>query len=98
MKVYARIPLGDVRVREVVAESVRVGPRDLESRVLWALEEDHGERFLQLKVVFARQDGRGLGKDDGLTARLRIVAATSAAKEKRAGDSRPPSSRRRRGR
>lgn len=72
MKVHARVPLGASHVRDVSVEFVRIGAREERHRVVWAVEEDHGERFLQLKVVFPRQDGREVADDDELTLGCRI--------------------------
>jgi hypothetical protein len=56
MKVHARVPLGDSLVEDVVVDSVRVGREVLPSRALWAIEDDRGARFLQLKINFPRRD------------------------------------------
>lgn len=85
MKVYSRIPLGDVLVEEVAVDRIRVGPRDVPSRVVWAVEEDHGERFVHVKVAFPRQDSRGMGEDDALALRFTVRRAASVAKARSAG-------------
>ena len=54
MKVHIRVPLGDRQVEDVVVDELKVGRKDQPSRVLWAVEEDRGDRFLQLKVNFPR--------------------------------------------
>ena len=54
MKVYTRIPLGDRRVQDVVIDRLAIDGKVQPTRVLWAIEDDHGERFLQLKVNFPR--------------------------------------------
>ena len=54
MRVYARLPLGDALVTDVVVDECRLGKVLQPTRVLWAVESDQGERFLQLKVVFPR--------------------------------------------
>lgn len=54
MKVHARVPLGDRHVTDVVVEELRIGRDAQPSRVLWAIEDDHGKRFVQLRVNFPR--------------------------------------------
>lgn len=56
MKVHARIPIGDAGIEDVVVDELTVRGKRLPSRVLWAIEEDQGERFLQLKVNFPREE------------------------------------------
>jgi hypothetical protein len=91
MKVYARVALGPSHVRDVDVDFVRIGPRDQEHRVVWAVEEDHGDRFLHLKVVFPRQDGRKMEDDDGLTLRCRVRTTSGARQGRdRGGQVEPP--------
>jgi hypothetical protein len=54
MKVYTRIPLSDRLVRDVVIDRLAIDGKVQPTRVLWAIENDHGDRFLQLKVNFPR--------------------------------------------
>ncbi|MCU0863235.1 MAG: hypothetical protein MUC36_05560 [Planctomycetes bacterium] len=54
MRVHARLPLGDRHVTDLVVDELRVGDQPQPSRVLWAIETDRGERFVQLKINFPR--------------------------------------------
>lgn len=55
MRVYARVPLGPMLgVSDVVVDELKVGNAAQPSRVLWAIEEDHGQRFVHVKVNFPR--------------------------------------------
>src|SRR5262245_27065826 len=81
MKVYARVPLGDRQVEDVVVDELKVGRAPQPSRVLWAVEQDHGERFLQLKVNFARSDH--MGGDLALTTR--VITTSDASKARTRG-------------
>ncbi len=74
MKVHARIPLGELQVADVVVDDLRIGHLVQTTRVLWAVEEDQGERFLQLKVNFPR----GEVMSAPMTMSARVVAAESA--------------------
>jgi hypothetical protein len=56
MRVHARLPLGERHVTDLVVDEVRIGTKVQPSRVLWAIESDHGERFVQLKINFPRPD------------------------------------------
>ncbi|HEX6811335.1 MAG TPA: hypothetical protein VF384_06920 [Planctomycetota bacterium] len=56
MRVYARLPLGDRHVTDVVVDELKIGKEPQPSRVLWAVEVDHGERFVHLKVDFPRPE------------------------------------------
>lgn len=85
MRAYARLPLGDLPVGEVVVESARVGARDVPTRVVWAVEDDRGERFLHAKVIFPRQDGREVGRDDELRVRCLVRRARTGAGARRSG-------------
>lgn len=88
MKVHARVPLGDRHVRDVVVDSLQVGRARLPHRVLWAIEDDHGQRYLQLKVNFARSER--LRGNLALTARV-LTTADAAAGLRRGGQVlRPP--------
>lgn len=55
MKMTARVPLGAALVKDVDVLELRVGGRVLPARTIWAVEEDHGERFLQVKVNWQRE-------------------------------------------
>lgn len=85
LKVHARVPLGAVAVGDVTADFVRLGKRDVASRVVWAIEDDRGERFLQLKVSFAREELRDVGKDDDLSLRVTVKPAADSRKARRFG-------------
>ncbi|MCA8973209.1 MAG: hypothetical protein KDC98_00735, partial [Planctomycetes bacterium] len=81
MKVHARVPIGERLIEDVTVDELKIG-RDVQpSRVLWAIEDDHGERFLQLKVNFPRGE-RMLGE---LKLAVRIAATTDPDKAKRRG-------------
>lgn len=80
MRVHARLPLGDRHVTDVVVDELKVGAAVMPSRVLWAVEHDHGERFLHLKVNFPRGD-RMLGVLR-MTARVLTTAEPALGKER----------------
>lgn len=82
MKVYARVPLGDRHVTEVVVDELKIGKAALPSRVLWALETDHGERFLQLKVNFPRPQKLSM---ESLRLTARVLTTADAAQGKLRG-------------
>lgn len=91
MKVYARLPLGDLHVADVTVDHARIGARDVEHRVIWAVEEDHGDRFVHVKVVFPRQDGRHVAKEEDLSIRFAVRAAADAnGARARGGEVEPP--------
>jgi len=87
MKAYARVPIGRSRIADVVVDSVKVGGADQPTRRVCAFEEDHGEHFAQLKVLFPRSSAGGelVAKltvkltDDPAAARARIVDPPPAA-------------------
>jgi hypothetical protein len=54
MKAYARVPLGTSHVVDVAVESVKVGAAEQPSRLIWAVEEDQGARYLQVKAMLPR--------------------------------------------
>ena len=54
MKVYARIPIGKACIADVTVGKVALGGDDLQSRRVFALEQDQGEHFAQVKVMFER--------------------------------------------
>ncbi|MEZ5964819.1 MAG: hypothetical protein R3F56_13320 [Planctomycetota bacterium] len=68
LKVYARLPLGDQHVREVDAGEMTLAGRPVRTRVVWAVEHDHGARFLQVKINGQRPQA-GLGT---LAASVRV--------------------------
>jgi hypothetical protein len=72
LRAYARVPLGDVAVGEVEVDSCRFGARDASHRLLWAVEEDQGERWLQLKVMFSRAEA---GQAGDFSARVTLRRA-----------------------
>ncbi len=82
MKVHTRVPLGDQHVTDVVVDDLRIGKTALPSRVLWALEVDHGERFLQLKVNFPRPQKLTM---ESLRLTARVLTTLDAAAGKRQG-------------
>lgn len=81
MRVYARVPLGDRHVLDVVVDELRLGARELESRVIWAVEDDAGQRFVQMKVLFPRPDPI----PGALRLRARVATTTVAADARRRG-------------
>jgi hypothetical protein len=52
MRLMARLPLGNDRVAEVAVKELRAGKNLARRRLVWAVEEDRGERFLHVKVLF----------------------------------------------
>jgi hypothetical protein len=81
MKVHARVPLGTRPVADVVVDALRLGGKPQPSRVLWAVEDDHGERFLQLKVDFPRPQAM----PGDLSLSLRVVTGKNTAQGKARG-------------
>jgi hypothetical protein len=80
MRVYGRTPIhGDVS--DFVVDELRVGGKVQPTRVLWAVEDDHGERFLQWKVNFPRDESRG----GALLLSARVVTTKEPASGKRRG-------------
>lgn len=88
MRVHARVPLAGRLVEDVVVDELRVGNRTQPSRVLWAVEHDHGQRFLQCKVNWPR-DERAIG---ALSLVLRVLTTGDAARARDRGGEvhRPP--------
>lgn len=89
MRVHARVPLDDRMVEDVVVDDLRVGNRPQPSRVLWAVERDHGRRFLQCKVNWPR-DERTIGALS-LVVRVLTTADPGRARERGGEVQRPPS-------
>lgn len=81
MRVYARVPLGDRHVLDVAVDELRLGASDLESRVVWAVEDDAGQRYLQLKIMFPRPDPL----PGALLLRARVATTLVAADGRRRG-------------
>jgi hypothetical protein len=52
MRILARVPLGQDQVAEVKVRELKVGGEIKTRRLVWAVEEDGGERFLHIKVWF----------------------------------------------
>ena len=52
MRLLARVPLGQDRVAEVKVRELKAGRQIAKRRLVWAVEEDRGERFLHAKVWF----------------------------------------------
>ncbi len=76
MRVYGRVPIHS-DVADFVVDQLKVGDKVQPTRVLWAIEEDHGRRFLQWKVNFPR--GENLNGELLLSARaLKTKDATVA--------------------
>jgi hypothetical protein len=55
MKVYTKVPLPAGFVSNVGIQRLEMGNVALKSRLVWALEADHGQRFIHLKSIFPRQ-------------------------------------------
>ncbi|MFK7739949.1 MAG: hypothetical protein AB8H80_06460 [Planctomycetota bacterium] len=81
MKVYVRIPLEERHVTDFVVERLRIGKTDVTSRVIWAMEEDHGERFLHAKVNFERS----IKRVSKLQLDARVVTTNDASLGKQRG-------------
>ena len=52
MRILARVPLGQDQVAEVKVRELKIGGEIMKRRLVWAVEEDGGERFLHVKVWF----------------------------------------------
>ena len=87
MRVYVRVPLAARHVLDVVVDELKVGSDSMPSRVLWAVEDDHGERFLQLKVNFERRDR--MAGSLKMTTRI-LTTAEAAAGKQRGGEVQRP--------
>jgi hypothetical protein len=56
LRVMARVPLGEDHVSEVTVKELKpLGPLD-PRRLVWAVEEDRGQRYLHVKVFFPHPD------------------------------------------
>jgi len=55
MKVYTKVPLLTNDVSDVRIQRLKIGGVSLKSRLVWALERDHGQRFIHLKAIFPLQ-------------------------------------------
>ncbi|MCK5945395.1 MAG: hypothetical protein KAI24_25620, partial [Planctomycetes bacterium] len=81
MKVHARVPLGDRHATGVEVRELRVGRKVVPTRLLWAVEEDHGERFVQVRVNFERSlKVRGV-----LSCTVRVATTADASQAVRRG-------------
>jgi hypothetical protein len=76
MRVHARVPLGDRHVTDLVVDELRLGNQPQPSRVLWAVETDRGERFVQLKINFPRPT---LALPVGMRLSARLLTTTDPA-------------------
>jgi hypothetical protein len=52
MRLMTRVPLGQAYVSDVQLKELKVGAKAQPNRIAWGVEEDRGERFLHVKVVF----------------------------------------------
>jgi hypothetical protein len=69
LRAYARVPLGDRGIADVVTETCQLGDRKAGNRLIWAVEEDQGKRWLHLKLMFSRKEAKAPGD---LSARVRV--------------------------
>lgn len=81
MKVYARIPLADRFVEDVVVDRLAIDGEVQPTRALWAIEDEHGDRFLQVKVNFPRPKMARRG----LQLSLHIATTTDPDRQKKRG-------------
>ena len=56
MKVYTKVPLPGDYVGDVAIRLLEMGKVALKSRLVWAVEIDHGQTFIHLKAIFPRQE------------------------------------------
>jgi hypothetical protein len=59
MKVHARIPIGRALIADVAVGEVKVDGEQRTTRLVFAMEQDGGERFAQVKVAFERPAAPG---------------------------------------
>jgi hypothetical protein len=52
LRLMARVPLGRDRVAQVTVKELHAGVKNAARQLVWAVEEDRGERFLHVKVLF----------------------------------------------
>jgi len=75
MKACARVPLGRSRIADIVVDSLKLGGAPQPTRRVCAFEQDHGEHFAQVKVMFPRASVAG-----ALEARLTVALTDDPAK------------------
>lgn len=54
MRIHHRLPLGDRSVKSVTVRDARRGAAPMPTRLVWAVEQDGGRGFVQLKALFPR--------------------------------------------
>jgi hypothetical protein len=54
MKVYTKVSVPTGYISQVAIQRLEIGNAALKSRLVWAVEEDHGQRFIHLKSIFPR--------------------------------------------
>lgn len=86
LRAYARVPLDDLAVGGVVVASCRLGPRDAGHRLIWAVEDDRGQRYLHVKLMFSRKEAKESGD---LAARI-VVQPTDGEGLTRGGETVEP--------
>ena len=76
MKVYTKVPLAAGYVSNAGIQLLEMGGVSLKSRLVWAVENDRGQRFIHLKAIFPRPEAF-LG---ALRAEFRIQLTDNRAK------------------
>jgi len=79
LRVHARVDLEGRHVRTVKVLELEVRGQRQRTRLLWAIEEDRGRRYCQLKVMFPR------GSYGNLEARIKIETTGDAREATRFG-------------
>src|SRR5579863_9205516 len=85
LRLMARLPLGQDRVAEVTVKEIQAGEKIAGRRLVWAVEEDRGERFLHVKVLFPQPAAEKLAT---LQAGARAVFEVVTTKDANASQTR----------
>jgi hypothetical protein len=79
MRLLARVPLAGDHVAEVQVTELNVGGKMAARRLIWAVEEDRGERFLHVKIVFPQPTPENFAAlHAGATSVFDVVTTTDA--------------------
>ena len=84
-RVHARIPIGNDHIADVTVGGVAVGGAVRETRLVYAFEQDRGEHFAQVKVMWEPTERPG-----DLTASFTIALTADARRAKVVGGLPPP--------
>ncbi len=80
LRVMARLSLGREQVAAVTVKELKAGENITARRLVWAVEEDRGERFLHVKVLFPQPAQEKLATlQAGARAVFEVVTTTDSA-------------------